>query len=65
MRIDYRKFFIACSNAQTSMRELLNKSSVSFTTLSKIKHNKPLQPRTIGKLAAALGVPAESLLADE
>ena len=65
MRVNYRKLCLICIDKKLKITDVIKLAGISSFTLSSIKHGKSLQLSTIGKLAVALGVPAESLLADE
>ena len=65
MQISYRKFFIACAAAGLTFNAVIEKAGVSSFVLSRINQGKKVSAVTVGKLAAALGVAVESLLADE
>ena len=65
MQISYRKFFVACAAASLTMSAAAERAGISCAILSSIKQGKNVNTATAGKLAAALGVSVESLLADE
>lgn len=65
MKVNYRKLFIACANARLNITEVINKANCSINVLHRIKNGKNVNTATAGKLAEALGVTVESLLADE
>lgn len=65
MKISYRKFFLACAAASSTMNAIIEKAGVSCTILSSIRQGRNVNAATVGKLAAALGVAAETLLSDE
>ena len=64
MKIDYRKLFIACANANMNVTQAINKANCSSVILHRVKNGKNVNALTAGKLAQALGVSVESLLAD-
>ena len=45
-----------------TMSAAIKKAALSSLILNKIKHGKNVNATTVGKLAAALGVPVEDLL---
>lgn len=65
MVIDSSKFYIACANARTGVSGIVRKAGCTSAVLHRIKNGKKVNTATAGKLAAALGVNVESLLADE
>ena len=65
MVIDSSKFYIACANAQANVSEITKKAGCTISVLHRIKNRKRVNALTVGKLAKALGVPAESLIANE
>lgn len=65
MKIDYRKLFIACANANLNITQAINKANCSSVILHRVKNGKNVNALTAGKLAQVLGVPVEGLLADE
>ena len=65
MVIDSTKFYIACANARANVSEITKRAGCTVSVLHRIKNGKRVNTLTVGKLAEALGVPAESLLADE
>lgn len=65
MLIDSTKFYIACANARESVSAVTKKAGCTIAVLHRIKNGKNVNALTVGKLATALGVPVESLLADE
>mgnify|MGYP001780825713 CR=1 FL=1 len=65
MKISYRKLAIACANSALNITAAISKANCSINVLHRIKNGKNVNTATVGKLAAALGVTVESLLADE
>lgn len=65
MRVSYRKFFLACAAVSSTMNAIIAQAGVSCAILNSIRQGRNVNAATIGKLAAALGVTAESLLEDE
>lgn len=66
MYLDVKTFNIALANAMMSRTELAKVSGVSDSTLCKAVNSKTdMRPKSIGKIAKALGVLAESLILDE
>ena len=63
MRIDRVKFAAALARADIKLIDLAEKSGVSRVTLTAVKTGKRCSPDTAKKIAAALGVKLESLLA--
>lgn len=61
--VDTRKLNIAIANAQYSITELSVISGVSRTAMHRFKAGtQKARPKTIGKLARALGVKVEDLI---
>lgn len=65
MKISKQKLEIAKARNCISTEELSKKSKVSIPVLQRIgKENNDFRPRTVGKLAKALGVDVTELLED-
>ncbi len=64
MQIDGEKIRRARERQVLSLRELAEKSGVTYVTLWRIETGAtgPARPATIRKIAAGLGVPPESLI---
>lgn len=65
MRINANKLRIVMSERQIESRELSVASNISESTIKRAYRGGEMRSSTIGKIAAALGVPAESLILDE
>ena len=65
MRINANKLRIVMSERQIESRELSVASNISESTIKRAYRGGEMRSTTIGKIAAALGVPAESLILDE
>ena len=61
MIIDKAKYEIALANACFSRKDLEDKG-IAKGTLNNIRDEKNLLPKTVGKVALALGVKAEDLI---
>ena len=67
MKIDKRRFFIALAKKSMTVYDL-RKFNISSKTLAKVNRkdgNYELNPKTFGKIAKALDVDVEYLLAEE
>lgn len=66
MEMDIKKFNLALANSCLTLEELSKKSGVGRCTISRVKNDsQKATPRTLGKLAKALGVRVEDLLQKE
>lgn len=63
--IDERKLYLACANECMSVLESFKKAGCSSVTMQRIHKGKPIQPKTLGKLARALNVRPIDLLKEE
>ena len=63
-KIDTRKLFVACAKMCIGTNEFVKIAEVSTVTLQRIYDNKPVRAKTVGKIAKALGVTPEELLAE-
>ena len=63
--IDERKLYLACASECMSFVEVVRKTGCSSVTLHRIHKGKPIQPKTLGKLARALNVKPIDLLKEE
>lgn len=63
--IDERKLYLACASECMSVVEVGRKTGCSAVTLNRIHKGKPIQARTLGKLAKALNVKPIDLLKEE
>lgn len=61
MVIDKMKYEIAMANACMSRKDLYDKG-IARGTLNNIYHERDLLPKTVGTIAAALGVRAEEII---
>lgn len=62
MKIDLKKFFVACAKNKETMLKIVKKAGLSIAVLRSIKKGKCLSTVTIGKLADVLGVSVEELI---
>lgn len=65
MRIDINKMYVAMANAKMDGKELQEKSGVPKGTMSNIFSRNSVRPSTVGKIADALNVPVEAILAND
>lgn len=65
MKIDLNKMRLAMADACMDKVDLRIRSGIPSGTLSNVYNGKNVRSSTIGRIAAALGVPAESLILDE
>lgn len=65
MKVNLEKMRLAMAYAGIDVADLCIASGIPKGTMNNVLNRKSARPRTIGKIAAALGVPAESLILDE
>lgn len=65
MRICPQKLQLAMAKAEMTSQEVTTSADIPYGTWSRVRSGKGLTPKTVGKVARALGVPVETLLADE
>lgn len=65
MRIDRVKLIAEMARKDITSIRLAEKSGVSRVTVSAVRCGKACSPATAGKIAAALGVPVESIVRKE
>ena len=66
MQIDQNRLLIAVARACLTDKELCERAGIARPTLTKIKGGRRApKPATVGKLAKALAVPVEELIAWE
>lgn len=65
MYIDVKKLYRLTAKKQMTMTELVKKAGISFQILGSIKRGWRSTTKTVGRLAAALGVEPEEILKDE
>lgn len=65
MLLSERQCRLAMCEKQIGTVELCLAAGVNVSTLWRIWRGAQARPRTVGRIAAALGVPPASLLADE
>ena len=65
MRIDRVKLIAEMARQEVTTIRLAEKTGVSRTTISSIRSGKTCASATAGKIAAALGVPVEAIVAKE
>lgn len=63
MKLDYMKIIICAANRKMSIKDLVNKAQITTFTLLRIKKGLKVRVMSAGKLAAALGVDVEEILA--
>ncbi len=63
MKADKEKLQIAMANACMTAKELSEKASIPRPTLNGVVSGKSARPVTIGRIARALGVTVEDILA--
>lgn len=63
--VDERKLYLACANECLSVVELFKTAGSSSVTLQRIHEGKPIQSKTLGKLAKALKVKPIDLLKED
>ncbi len=64
MLLDHEKFLILGARKQLTITEILKKAHISSLTYQNIKAGKEVRMNVAGKLAAALDVDIEELVAD-
>lgn len=62
-KIDNKKLFIVCARLCIGTSELTKIARLSTVTFQRICEGKPLRAKTVGKIAKALGVTPEELVA--
>lgn len=62
MIIDKKKFMLALANKKETATSIIAKAGVSIFVITSINQGRKVRPLTVGKLAAALDVPVETLL---
>jgi hypothetical protein len=65
MVLDITKVRIACARKCWTISQAFKQANISTPTEQRIRKKLPLNPKTAGKLAAALGVDITELLAKE
>lgn len=65
MKVNTERLRVMMSDYQFNVRTLASAAEISESATKKAYKGEEVRPRTIGKIAAALGVPAESLILDE
>ena len=63
--IDERKLSLSCANECMSVRESFKKAGCSSVTMQRVHKGKPIQTKTLGKLAKALHVRPIDLLKED
>ena len=64
MILDIQKIKLALARKQLSLFEVLQRAHISSITAGRINAGREVQPKTAGKLAAALGVDVTEILKD-
>lgn len=62
-KIDNKKLFLACARMCIGTSEIVKVANLSTVTLQRICEGKPLRSKTVGKIAKALGVTPEEIIA--
>lgn len=62
MILDMQKIKLALARKQLSFLEILKQAHISSITVGRINAGREVQPKTAGKLAAALGVDVTEIL---
>ena len=62
MVLDIQKIKLALARKQVSLLEVLKQAHISSITVGRINAGHEVQPKTAGKLAAALGVDVTEIL---
>lgn len=62
MVIDARKFFAICADSGLSLKQVKQKSGVSYGTLKAIQRGEKIRMETLGRLATMLNIKAIELL---
>ncbi len=62
-KIDNKKLFIECARLCIGTSEIMKLADISTVTLQRIYSGKPVRAITVGKIAKALGVNPETILA--
>lgn len=65
MKLDFEKIRLECARKCLSMRDVLHRANMSTVTAKRIKSGLEVNPKTAGKLAAALGVDVTEILVTE
>ena len=65
MRIDKKKYRLACARACMNTKDVLERADVKRGTLNTCLNKQVGSPATIGKIARALGVDVLDILADD
>ena len=65
MKIDVNKLRIAMADSCVDVNKLVSMSNIKRSTYDNIIRGKNVRSSTMGRIAATLGVPAESLILDE
>ena len=65
MKVNLDKMRLAMAHVGIDVADLCIVSGIPKGTMNNVLNRKSVRPSTIGKIAAALGVPAESLILDE
>lgn len=63
--IDYRKFFAICADSGLTLKQIKNKSGISYGTLKAIEKGEKIRLSTLSKLATVLNVKSIDLLKED
>lgn len=64
MRIDRVKLIAEMARRDVTVQELANKATVSRATVTALRGGKSCSENSVRRVAQALGIPVDSLLAD-
>lgn len=64
MRIDRVKLIAEMARRDVTVQELANKATVSRATVTALRGGKSCNENSVRRVAQALGIPVDSLLAD-
>ena len=65
MRVDNGKLDLLLAKKRIAVREIIGRKQMSSNTLMRIRREQVLLPKTVGRLAAALGAEVEELIKDD
>ena len=64
MRLNRNKIMLLLAKKQITQKKLANIAKVAYLTIEK-GYEKEISPASVGKIAAALGVPVEEIILTE
>jgi transcriptional regulator with XRE-family HTH domain len=65
MKADKQRFARALAENTMTLRALRETTGFSAATLTEVSQGRSVRPATLGRVAAALGVPIDQLVKDE